>query len=60
MNVNEIVKPSGQSPIRHVRVPDAPWEAAKERAAREGLNISAVVRDLVRDYANGHVDVVRK
>jgi hypothetical protein len=40
------------TPPRSVRIPDAVWHAARERAEREGTTVTAVIlRALVR-YAN--------
>jgi hypothetical protein len=41
------------TPIRAVRVPDDVWNAAKQRAAAEGTDVSAVVRHALRRYGDG-------
>lgn len=41
---------TGQTKIRGVRVPDAVWEEAKEKAAAEGKTVSDVVNDCLRRY----------
>lgn len=45
--------PSTQTKIRHVRVPDAVWLEAARNAEAEGMRISELVRDLLRDYNAG-------
>ena len=45
------------SPTRHFRIPDHIFTAACERANDDGRRISAVVRDLLRAYARGEIDV---
>ena len=37
---------------RAVRVDDALWEAAQAKAAENGDNLSAVIRDALRQYIN--------
>lgn len=54
-NPSQNASKGGSTKIRHVRVPDRIWIAAAERAENEGAKISEVVRDLLRDYANGHI-----
>ena len=39
-------------PLRAVRVDDALWEAAQAKAAEKGDNLSAVIRDALRQYIN--------
>lgn len=39
------------TPLRAVRVPDDVWAAARDRAAREGVTVSAVILAALRDYA---------
>lgn len=39
-----------RTPSRHVRVPDAVWNEAKEKAEREGKTVSDVVNDCLRRY----------
>lgn len=41
----------GESTIRNVRVEDSVWSAAGERAAADGTNLSALVRQWLGDYA---------
>lgn len=36
--------------IRHVRVQDDVWIEAAQNAEKEGLTISELVRDLLKDY----------
>lgn len=42
--------PTGETPIRGVRVPDRLWNAAKEKADEEGTTVSDVVNDCLRRY----------
>lgn len=44
---------SGKTKIRNFRVPDRIFTAAAERAAREGASLSEIVRERLRDYAEG-------
>jgi hypothetical protein len=41
---------TGQIPNRSLRIPDDLWQAAKERAEREGESISGVVRAYLARY----------
>lgn len=41
---------TGQTKIRGVRVPDAVWQEAKEKAEAEGKTVSDVVNDCLRRY----------
>lgn len=41
------------TPVRAVRVPEAVWVAAKERAAAEGTSVSAVVVHALSRYGEG-------
>jgi hypothetical protein len=41
---------TGTSPIRHVRVPEHLWQAAKEKAAALGESVGAVVNRGLREY----------
>ncbi|HEY3683549.1 MAG TPA: hypothetical protein VGL93_10940 [Streptosporangiaceae bacterium] len=41
---------TGETPIHCTRVPDARWNAAKEKAEREGKTISDVVNDALEKY----------
>lgn len=42
---------SGTGKIRNVRVEDQLWSAASERAKRDGMTISEVVRHYLAEYA---------
>lgn len=50
---------SGITPGRSLRIPDGPWEAAKERAAQEGFNTSHLVTELMRAYGAKMIDLPR-
>ena len=50
-------QPGGESPRVAFRVPVEVHEAAKLRATREGLTLSAVVRGLLAGYAAGKPNV---
>lgn len=39
--------------IRNIRVDDALWAAAKERAEQEGTDVAKVVRRSLQRYAKG-------
>lgn len=39
-----------ETPRRTVRVPEAEWREAKAAAALDGVTISDVIRDALRDY----------
>jgi hypothetical protein len=41
---------TGETKIRGVRVPDAVWNEAKQKAAEEGKTVSDVVNDCLRRY----------
>lgn len=41
---------TGETPRRTVRVPDGRWQAAKEKAEREGKDVSDVVNDCLERY----------
>lgn len=41
---------TGETPKRTVRVPDAVWDEAKQKAEAEGKNVSDVVNDCLRRY----------
>jgi len=41
-----------RTPLRAVRVDDALWDAAQAKAAEKGDNLSAVIRDALRQYIN--------
>jgi hypothetical protein len=38
------------TPLQNVRVPDPLWSAARDRAVRQGSNVSAVVREHLIAY----------
>lgn len=40
---------------RNVRVSDKDWDAAHERAEREGENLSEKIREFIRAYGKGEV-----
>ncbi len=40
-----------KTPLRSVRVPDAVWHAAQQRAAEKGETVSDVVRRALTRYA---------
>lgn len=40
----------GETPRKTVRVPDAVWQEAKEKAEAEGKTVSDVVNDCLRRY----------
>lgn len=48
-----VKKPTGATKVRHFRVPDRIFNPAAERAAREGATLSDIVRERLRDYAEG-------
>ncbi len=39
--------------IRPIRISDELWEAAKAKAEAEGTNVSAVLREKLREYISG-------
>lgn len=39
----------------HVRIDTVTWQAARQRAAREGTTISAIIREFVTAYAAGQL-----
>lgn len=41
-----------RTPHRNIRVPDNVWIPAKEKAEREGRNLS----ELIRDYLSGYIN----
>lgn len=48
--------PPTQTKIRHVRIPDQIWNPAAVKAREEdGITISELVRDLLRDYNGGRL-----
>ena len=49
MNVTATMPTKGTK-MRHVRVDDALWTAAKQTAEKHGENLSAVIRECLKDY----------
>lgn len=47
------VPDDGRIPLRNIRIPDDVWIAAKERAEREDVPLSQVIRQFLRAYADG-------
>ena len=47
---------SAGTKVRHFRAPDRIFIPAAERAANEGATLSELVREFLRDYANGHAN----
>lgn len=45
---------TGETPIRHVRVPDALWERVGEIARAQGRTISAVVLEALERHVEAH------
>lgn len=45
--------PTGHTKLRHFRIPPSIFDAAAERAAREGVSLSEIVRAKLRDYGEG-------
>ncbi len=43
----------GNTPPRSVRVPDDVWNAARERAEREGTTLTAIILRALERYARG-------
>lgn len=41
------------TPARSIRVPDALWQACRERAEREGTTVTAVILRALERYARG-------
>ena len=39
-----------KTPQRTFRIPDYPWLPAKEKAARNGTTVSAVIREKLTEY----------
>ncbi len=39
-----------KTPLRAIRIDDELWEAAQVKAAKEGDNLSAIIRDALRQY----------
>ena len=42
-----------RQPLRSVRIPDDVWAACRERAAREGTTVSAIILRALTRYARG-------
>lgn len=42
----------GATPLRAVRVDDQLWAKAQAKAKKNGDNLSAIIRDALRDYLN--------
>lgn len=45
--------PGKHTPQRQVRIPDDEWYASVAKAKAEGRNISAVIRELLREWRDG-------
>lgn len=45
---------TGETPIRHVRVPDALWEQVGEIAREQGRTVSAVVLEALERHVERH------
>ena len=39
-----------KTPLRAIRIDDQLWEAAQTKAAEQGDNLSAIIRDALRVY----------
>lgn len=39
-----------KTPLRNVRISDALWDSAKQKAADEGRTVSEVMRELLEKY----------
>jgi hypothetical protein len=46
--------PSKGTPMRHVRVPDELWDAARTVAAEHGHNLSEIIRQALTEYVKQH------
>lgn len=46
-----------KTPVRHVRVPDNIWAAAREQAWRDRTNVSAVIVSYLREYGGAGLHV---
>lgn len=44
---------TGETPRKTVRVPDAVWKDAQDKAEAEGKTVSDVVNDCLRRYLRG-------
>jgi len=42
----------GNTKLRAIRIDDELWEAAQAKAAKQGDNLSSVIRDALRTYIN--------
>lgn len=45
-----------RTPHRTIRVPDALWNAAREKAEREGRTLSEVLREMLERYVSAGED----
>jgi len=45
-----------KTPIRAIRVDAELWEAAQTKAAEKGVNLSAIIRDALRQYIQENED----
>lgn len=45
-----------KTPLRAIRVDDELWESAQAKAAKDGDNLSAVIRDALRTYIQENED----
>lgn len=50
----------GETPLRAVRVDDPLWEAAQARAKENGDNLSAIIRDALRQYIDRSKPLARQ
>lgn len=41
---------TGKTPVRNLRVPDAVWKPALEKAHREGRTLTDVITEFLRGY----------
>lgn len=47
------------TPLRNVRVADELWRSAQAQAAKDGVNVSEVIRQALEHYVNGKGCLVR-
>ena len=45
------------TPVRHIRIPDDVWAAAREQAWRDRTNVSAVIVSYLREYGGAGLPV---
>jgi len=45
-----------KTPLRAIRIDDELWEAAQVKAAEQGDNLSAIIRDALRTYIQENED----